>query len=54
MLAVFLWVLLGFSAVVMVAMPGIVWLLARDYQAVPGKFDLAVFLSRGSLFPIWC
>lgn len=45
-LAVFLWVLLGFSAVMMIVMPGIVWLLARDFQEVPGKFDLAVFLSR--------
>ncbi len=45
-LAVFVWVLLGFSAVAMVAMPGIVWLLARDYQDVPGKFELAVSLSR--------
>lgn len=51
-LSVFLWVLLAFSAVMMVAMPGIVWLLARDFQAVPGKFDLAVFLSRVT-FPIW-
>ncbi|HZG31680.1 MAG TPA: murein biosynthesis integral membrane protein MurJ, partial [Sphingopyxis sp.] len=45
-LAVFLWVLLVFSAIAMIAMPGIVWLLAREYQAVPGKFELAVFLSR--------
>jgi putative peptidoglycan lipid II flippase len=45
-LSVFLWVLLGFSAVMMLAMPGIVWLLARDFQAVPGKFEFAVFLSR--------
>ena len=45
-LAVFLWVLLAFSAVMMVIMPGIVWLLARDFQDVPGKFELAVFLSR--------
>ncbi|MBO0749518.1 MAG: murein biosynthesis integral membrane protein MurJ, partial [Porphyrobacter sp.] len=45
-LAVFVWVLLGFSALCMIAMPGIVWLLARDYQAVPGKFELAVNLSR--------
>lgn len=45
-LAVFLWVLLIFSAIAMIAMPGIVWLLAREYQAVPGKFELAVFLSR--------
>src|SRR4029079_9323439 len=41
-LAVFVWVLLGFSAVAMLAMPGIVWLLAREYQAVPGKFEPAV------------
>ena len=45
-LSVFLWVLLAFSAIMMIAMPGIVWLLARDFQEVPGKFDLAVFLSR--------
>ncbi|HEV2597635.1 murein biosynthesis integral membrane protein MurJ [Sphingopyxis sp.] len=45
-LSVFLWVLLAFSAVMMIAMPAIVWLLARDFQEVPGKFDLAVFLSR--------
>jgi putative peptidoglycan lipid II flippase len=30
----------------MVFMSGIVWLLASDFQAIPGKFDLAVFLSR--------
>ncbi|MBB5705538.1 murein biosynthesis integral membrane protein MurJ [Sphingopyxis panaciterrulae] len=45
-LSVFLWALLVFSAIMMVAMPGVVWILARDYQAVPGKFELAVFLSR--------
>lgn len=45
-LAVFVWVLLGFSAICMLAMPGIVWLLAREYQSVPGKFELAVTLSR--------
>ncbi len=45
-LSVFLWVLLAFSALAMIAMSGIVWLLARDYQDVPGKFELAVFLSR--------
>lgn len=45
-LAVFIWVLLGFSAVAMVAMPGIVWLLASDFQEIPGKFELAVTLSR--------
>ncbi|MFZ1743949.1 MAG: murein biosynthesis integral membrane protein MurJ, partial [Pontixanthobacter sp.] len=45
-LAVFVWVLLGFSAICMLVMPGIVWLLAREYQSVPGKFELAVNLSR--------
>jgi putative peptidoglycan lipid II flippase len=45
-LAVFVWVLLGFSAVAMLIMPGIVWLLASEYQDVPGKFELAVTLSR--------
>lgn len=45
-LALFLWVLLVFSAVAMILMPGIVWLLAREYQTVPGKFELAVYLSR--------
>ncbi|MBB4859420.1 putative peptidoglycan lipid II flippase [Novosphingobium chloroacetimidivorans] len=45
-LAVFVWVLLGFSALAMLAMPGLVWLLAREYLDVPGKFDLAVALSR--------
>lgn len=45
-LAVFVWVLLGFSAIAMIAMPGLVWLLARDYQDVPGKFELSVSLSR--------
>lgn len=45
-LAVFVWVLLGFSAIAMLAMPGIVWLLAGEYAQVPGKFELAVTLSR--------
>ena len=45
-LAVFVWVLLAFSALAMIAMPGIVWLLAREYQSVPGKFELSVLLSR--------
>lgn len=45
-LSVFVWVLLGFSALAMIAMPGIVWLLAREYQEVPGKFELAYTLSR--------
>lgn len=45
-LSVFVWALLGFSALAMIAMPGIVWLLAREYQEVPGKFELAYTLSR--------
>ena len=45
-LSVFVWVLLGFTALCMIAMPGIVWLLAREYASVPGKFELSVFLSR--------
>ena len=45
-LSVFVWVLLGFSALAMLAMPGIVWLLAREYQEIPGKFELSVMLSR--------
>lgn len=49
-LSVFVWVLLGFSALCMIAMPGIVWLLAREYQDVPGKFELSVMLSRAT-FP---
>ena len=49
-LAVFIWVLLGFSAVAMLAMPGIVRLLAGEYASVPGKFELAVALSR-TTFP---
>ncbi len=45
-LAVFVWVLLGFSALAMLAMPGIVWLLASEFKDIPGKFELAVTLSR--------
>ncbi|MET0179237.1 MAG: lipid II flippase MurJ, partial [Novosphingobium sp.] len=45
-LAVFVWVLFGFTALAMLAMPGIVWLLASEYQEVPGKFELSVMLSR--------
>ena len=45
-LSVFVWVLLAFSALCMIAMGPIVWLLAREYQAVPGKFELSVTLSR--------
>jgi putative peptidoglycan lipid II flippase len=45
-LSIFVWVLLGFTALCMLVMPGIVWLLAREYQDIPGKFELSVSLSR--------
>ncbi|HEV7233429.1 MAG TPA: murein biosynthesis integral membrane protein MurJ [Sphingorhabdus sp.] len=45
-LSVFIWVLLGFSALAMLAMPVIVYGLASEYQNVAGKFELSVFLSR--------
>jgi putative peptidoglycan lipid II flippase len=45
-ISVFIWVLLGFSALAMIAMPGIVYGLASEFQNVPGKFELSVFLSR--------
>ena len=45
-LSVFLWVLFAFSAIAMIFMPGIVWLLAHEYAKVSGKFELAVLLSR--------
>lgn len=45
-LAIFVWVLAGFSAAAMLAMPGIVWLLASDFRQIPGKFELTVTLSR--------
>lgn len=45
-LAVFVWVLLGFSAVAMIAMPAIVWVLASEFREIPGKFELSVMLSR--------
>ncbi len=45
-LSVFVWVLLGFSALAMLGMSGIVWVLASEYANVPGKFELSVLLSR--------
>ena len=45
-LSVFLWVLLAFSALCLIVMPGIVWLLAHEYGKVAGKFELTVLLSR--------
>ena len=45
-LSVFIWVLFGFSALAMIAMAPIIYGLASEYQSVPGKFELSVFLSR--------
>jgi len=45
-LSVFVWILFGFSILCIVGMEAIVWLMARDYQKVAGKFELAVTLSR--------
>lgn len=45
-LAVFVWILTAFSALAMLAMPAIVWVLASEFQSVPGKFELSVTLSR--------
>ena len=45
-LSVFVWVLAVFTALFIVIMPAFVWLLASEYQAIPGKFELAVALSR--------
>ena len=45
-LSVFVWVLFGFSLLCIAGMEGIVWLLAREYQSVPGKYELSITLSR--------
>ena len=45
-LSVFLWVLVAFSALAMLAMPWIIWGLASEFSKVEGKFELTVFLSR--------
>ncbi|MCF8709576.1 murein biosynthesis integral membrane protein MurJ [Rhizorhapis sp. SPR117] len=45
-LSVFVPVLIGFTALFELGMSGFVWLLANDFQQVPGKFELAVTLSR--------
>ena len=39
-------VLIGFSAVAMIAMPLFVWLIAPGFAAEPAKFDLTVLLTR--------
>ena len=45
-LSVFLPVLIVLVALFEIAMPGVVWLLASDWQEVPGQFDLGVALAR--------
>jgi len=45
-LAIFVVVLLGFTALAMLAMPAIVWLLAGEFRTVPGKFELSITLAR--------
>jgi putative peptidoglycan lipid II flippase len=45
-LAIFVWVLAGASALAMLAMPLIVGLLAHDFREVPGKFALSVTMAR--------
>lgn len=49
-LAVFLPVLVLFTVVAQIAMPALVWLLASGYSDNPGKFALAVDLSRITFF----
>lgn len=49
-LSVFVPVLLAFTALFELFMPAFVWLLASEFQSIPGKFELAVTLSRIS-FP---
>jgi putative peptidoglycan lipid II flippase len=45
-LSVFLPVLIVLVALMEIAMPAVVWLLARDWQDVPGQFELGVTLAR--------
>jgi putative peptidoglycan lipid II flippase len=45
-LAVFMPTLLVVTALFMVIMPSFLWLIVSDYAATPGKFDLAVELTR--------
>ncbi|HXH00452.1 MAG TPA: murein biosynthesis integral membrane protein MurJ [Sphingomicrobium sp.] len=45
-LSVFMPTLLVVTVIFEVAMPGMLWLVASEYQKVPGKFDLAVELTR--------
>ncbi len=45
-LSVFLPLLIVFAALVELAMPGVIWLMARGFGEVPGKFELTVSLAR--------
>ncbi len=45
-LAVFVPILLLFTALLEIFMPALVWLMASSYQDVPGKFELTVELTR--------
>ncbi|HEV2748586.1 MAG TPA: murein biosynthesis integral membrane protein MurJ [Allosphingosinicella sp.] len=45
-LSVFVPLLIVFAALFELAMPGVIWLMASEYQDVPGKFELAVVLAR--------
>lgn len=45
-LAVFMPALLLVTVIFEIAMPGVLWLVASSYAATPGKFELAVELTR--------
>jgi putative peptidoglycan lipid II flippase len=45
-LSVFMPALIIVTLVFEIIMPGFVWLMASDYEKVPGKFDLTVTLTR--------
>jgi putative peptidoglycan lipid II flippase len=45
-LSVFVPVLIGFTALIEIAMPGVIWVMASEYQDIPGKFELTVLLAR--------
>ena len=45
-MSVFLPVLVLLVALFEIAMPGVVWLLASDWQEVPGQFELGIALAR--------
>jgi putative peptidoglycan lipid II flippase len=45
-LSVFVPLLIAFTALFEIAMPGVIWVMASEYQEVPGKFELAVVLTQ--------